>query len=440
MKRTISLILILILSIGMIAGCQGGTPATTTAKPGATTGPDNRTLEYWNSWSGDSMTWDTWRIGEYTKDTGGKVNVQYVQPDGGLADGKLMAAIASGTAPDLLCTSAYSEIYTYATQDSLESWDDYMDIVGYKESELLPGFQGLASYNGKVYVLPQDSNVIMLYYNTDLFAAAGLTQPPKTMAELDQYAEKLTKKNAAGDYEVLGFIPWYETGGDPYYWMWMFGAEIYNYGTKKLNLVDDKVVNAYKWMNTYAQKYNPEKIKGFTAGFGGMFSPDHPFMTGKVAMVVTGNWYTNAIRIYAPNIKYAVAKVPAPTDGRPGATTLGSNVFVMPKGAKNKDLAAKFYNYIIQTKINSNNFDIWRSIPIKDSMFDEVSWTKSKDPIYLMEREIANNPGSGHPALTSVTAQMSTELGLLRDDVIYNNKDPKPLLQALQDRLQPDIK
>ena len=29
-------------------------------------------------------------------------------------------------------------------------------------------------------------------------------------------------------------------------------------------------------------------------------------------MTVVGNWFTNALRIYAPNIEYAVAKVPAP--------------------------------------------------------------------------------------------------------------------------------
>lgn len=38
MKRTISFTLILVLCIGLIAGCQGTTPAATTVKPGGTTG------------------------------------------------------------------------------------------------------------------------------------------------------------------------------------------------------------------------------------------------------------------------------------------------------------------------------------------------------------------------------------------------------------------
>jgi hypothetical protein len=35
---------------------------------------------------------------------------------------------------------------------------------------------------------------------------------------------------------------------------------------------------------------------------------------------------------------------------------------------------------------------------------------------------------------------LTDELIQLRDNVIYNNKDPKPLLEALQEKLQKEIK
>ena len=46
-----------------------------------------------------------------------------------------------------------------------------------------------------------------LYYNKDLLEKAGLTEPPKTVAELMDYAKKLTVKNADGSLEVVGFDP-----------------------------------------------------------------------------------------------------------------------------------------------------------------------------------------------------------------------------------------
>lgn len=460
MKKSFALLMLVVFTISMvISGCgQAANPAPATTQAASTAAStagtnaastvaqtpanDGRVLEYWCSWGGDSQKWDQWRVGEFTKATGIKVNNQYVEPDAGISNGKLLAAIAGGNPPDTLVTSAYSQSYTYAAQGSLLPWDQYLNDIGVNADTLLPAFKQLMQYDGKTYIMPQDSNVLFLYYNPAMFTEAGLdpNKPPKTLDELDQYAEKLNKKGADGNIERYGFIPWVDNGGDAYLWPWMFGAQIYDPATKKLNLTEDKLVNCYNWMNSYAKKYNPEKIKSFVSGFGGMFTPDHPFMKGKVAMTITGNWFTHALELYAPDLKYMVAKIPVPAGGREGGSPLNTNVFLLPKGAKNPDLAAQFFKFIISPTINANNFDTWHSIPIKDADFDQVSWTKKGDPVYALERQIANSPNSGHPALTSVSAQLSTELNALRDNVIYNNKDPKPLLEALQNKLQPEVK
>jgi multiple sugar transport system substrate-binding protein len=440
--KALSLMACSALLAATIAGCSsspqsGGQAGSTDAKAGGDQGgkSGDRALTYWSPFSGDSQKWDQKRIEAFTKKTGIKVDVQFV-PDGGLQNGKLLAAISGGTVPDLVEGSA-ARAYNFATEDSLMPWDDYLDKIGFDKSQpILPGFKDLMQYKGKTYLVPQDSNVIMLYYNTDMFKEAGLDpdKPPTTLDELDQYAEKLTKIQN-GKIERLGFIPWADSG-NPFTWQWMFGSKIYDPVAKKLSITDDKSVAAFTWMNKYAQKYDPAKLQSFMSGFGGAFSPDHPFMTGKIAMTVTGNFFTNALRIYAPNVHYKVAKIPTPPGGRTGGSPLGSNIFIIPKGAKNPDLAAEFVKFSLSTEINSDNFDIWRSIPIIDKKFDEVSWTQKNDPIYKIEREVANSENSGHPGLSPVSTQLSDEIVQLRDAVIYNNKDPKPLLQALQDKLQ----
>lgn len=451
MKRIVSIIILVVFALTIVlGGCgkssapTGETKQTEATKAASTAAesakPDNRVLNYWCSWGGDSQKWDKWRVEEFTKATGIKVNNQYVEPDAGISNGKLLAAIAGGTPPDTLVTSAYSQSYTFAAQGSLLEWDPYLEEIGVNADTLLPGFKELMMYNGKTYIMPQDSNVLFLYYNPEMFTEAGLDpqKPPTTIEELDLYAEKLDKISN-GKIERFGFIPWVDNGGDAYLWPWMFGAKIYDPATKKLDLTEDKLVNVYNWMNKYAQKYNPEKIKSFVSGFGGMFTPDHPFMKKKVAMTITGNWFTNALRIYAPDLKYMVAKIPVPAGGREGGSPLNTNVFLLPKGAKNPDLAAKFFKFIISPQINANNFDTWHSIPIKDKDFDEVSWTKKGDPVYALERQIANSSNAGHPALCAVSSQLSIEINALRDNVIYNNKDPKLLLEALQKKLQAEL-
>ncbi len=44
-----------------------------------------------------------------------------------------------------------------------------------------------------------------LYYNKDMFAAAGIANPPKTLSELTDDAKKLTKRKADGTIKVAGF-------------------------------------------------------------------------------------------------------------------------------------------------------------------------------------------------------------------------------------------
>ena len=85
-------------------------------------------------------------------------------------------------------------------------------------------------------------------------------------------------------------------------------------------------------------------------------------------------------------------------------------------------------NYCETTQILSNDFDIWRSIPTNDKQFDEISWTQKGDPIYTIERELANSPNSGHAALTKVAAQLGNDLNdltALKDEMDRGNEQRK---------------
>jgi multiple sugar transport system substrate-binding protein len=426
---------------------QGGASASPAARSdGPVTQEDlekaSGELVYWSAFTGDSLTWDEWRVDEFKKlypDI--TVDIQSV-PQAGMTNGKLLAAIAGGTVPDTLVSDDYVSSYGFAGQGALEPWDPYLEAIGLSIDDFMPGFRSLMQYDGKTYLLPQDSNVIMLYLNTDMVKEAGLdiANYPTNLEELADWAEKLTVRDAGGRITRYGFIPWQDQGNDaPTMWPFMFGAELYNQATGKLELTDPRVVASFQWMREWAQKYDPVAIRGFTQSAGGFFSPDHPFFQNKLAMTVTGNWVANALRIYAPNVNYTVVPIPVPPGGRERSTPLGSNVFAIPKGARRPDLAAVFFKFTQRAEINADNFDVWRSIPCVDAVFDDVSWTKNNDPIYRLEREIANSPKSGHPALCPVSAELNQQLIALRDDVIYNNADPAVLLQQLQDRLQPEL-
>ncbi|MBS4218350.1 ABC transporter substrate-binding protein [Bacillus sp. FJAT-49711] len=441
MKKYMVMFSILTLCFGvLLMGCSGKSSNTNNESSGSKGGSGDGEFTYWYPWGGDSETWDKWRMEEFEKEyTENKINAVYAPPDGGISNGKLLAAISGGNPPDVVISSDYAAAYALAAQGALEPIDQYLVNEGFDESKVLASFQDVMKFDGKTYLFPQDSNVNLLYYNVKMFEEAGLdpNKPPTTIEELDEYAEKLTKLNDKGGFDRLGFIPWIDAGDDSLLWGWVFGAKFFDSTENQVHLNEKPLVDSLNWMNTYAQRYNPEKIKSFTSGFGGAFSPDHPFFTGKVAMTINGNWFANALKTYSPDTEYRVAAIPNPPDGREKATTLGTNVFMIPKGAKNPEAAIKFILFGGQPEILADNINIWRSISIYNEPSDAVKW--DGDQVYDVVLDVAASTNSGHPALTSIAGQLKNELTLLRDSVIYNDNDPEPLLEEAEKKLQKEL-
>ena len=67
---------------------------------------------------------------------------------------------------------------------------DVIDFVSNPEN-FGPFFVDAASFGGTLYGVPLFRGQSALFYNTDMFEAAGLTGVPQTMAEFTEYAEKL---------------------------------------------------------------------------------------------------------------------------------------------------------------------------------------------------------------------------------------------------------
>ncbi len=400
---------------------------------------------YWSAFTGDSQVWDQSRVDAFNElyaDKGIKCNVQFVPDGAGINNGKLLSAIAGGQAPDLIICDNATSAYSYAANGSFEDLTPYLEQVDLNVDNFFDGCKDVIYYNDTPYLIPQDTNVMLLYYNPDIVEEAGLDPdaPPTTLDELDAWAEAMTVQNDDGSYSRFGLIPWLDLADDAFTLPFFFGADVYDADTQKLNLTSPEMVACMEWLQGYGEKYDPEKIQSFTSGLGGMFSPDHAFMTEKVAMTITGNWFSNALETYAPDVNYRVCAVPVPEGGRANSTTFQTNVFAIPQGAENPELAALFIKFCMSGAVNEDNFAEWRSIPTSDAEFDNVSLTQSGDEMYKLERELANSPENGIPALCSCSAELSQAFITFREGVIYGTiTDIEGELQKLQDKYQAEI-
>jgi sn-glycerol 3-phosphate transport system substrate-binding protein len=83
---------------------------------------------------------------------------------------------------------------------------NYIDKEKYDVSDLEQNVLGYYSVDKKLYSMPFNTSNPMLYYNVDMFKAAGLdpAKPPRTFDEVVAAARKLTKKDASGKVTVAG--------------------------------------------------------------------------------------------------------------------------------------------------------------------------------------------------------------------------------------------
>ena len=158
---------------------------------------------------------------------------------------KTLTAISAGTGPDIVWLWDGSEpIGTWAETGVIGSLDDAIKTSGYDLKQLVPAALNTTTYKGQVYGLPLVADAYWLWWNKAAFSEAGLDPetPPKTIEELWQFADKLTKKD--GDRITrLGMrlpqdMPKYQT------WAYVFGADFYDPATHKLLITSPDMVAA----------------------------------------------------------------------------------------------------------------------------------------------------------------------------------------------------
>ena len=134
-------------------------------------------------------------------------------------DRKALVAIAGGDPPDLvgLWSAGLSQ---FAEKRALMPLEPFMEKAGMPRDAFLDVFLEQNTYRGTLYGLPTTPASTALHYNKRLFREAGLDpdRPPRTLAELDAMAAKLTRYDAQGRLVQVGFTP-----SEPGWWHWSWG-------------------------------------------------------------------------------------------------------------------------------------------------------------------------------------------------------------------------
>lgn len=187
--------------------------------------------------------------------------------------------------------------------------DEYIDGPdGIDREDFIPILWDYLRFEGKVYGVPQDINIVGLYFNMDLFDKAGVPYPTAdwTWADLKRVAEKLTvDEDKDGHPEVVGFeMAWNDWGFRPL--LYQAGGRYWNEDGTRTLVDSPEAVEALKFMKSLIKNYTLTQSNTQRGGLG----PDKFFEQGKVAMYFDGSWITPSIKKGAPKLRFGVAPLP----------------------------------------------------------------------------------------------------------------------------------
>lgn len=266
---------------------------------------------------------------------------------------KFFLAVAGGSPPDVM-NQDDQVVPDWAHRGVLTPLDT---LLGQEETEevqqwLYPVARKIGTYEGRLYALANGLDIRALFYHRDLFQEVGLNPatPPQTLEELDAAAETVLPPETVGAIRRAGYLPDHRR-----LWIWgaLFGGRFYDPETDRVTANDPRIVAALDWMVSYSRKYGVDRVAAFHAGNRQMTGTPFPFLYGRFAMQMGGQWRVGEMEEAAraglgdgeKPLDYGVVPLPAPAAGVPNAGWVNGNFFVIPRGAQNPEGAWAFMKF-----------------------------------------------------------------------------------------------
>jgi multiple sugar transport system substrate-binding protein len=318
------------------ASTSGSTGSSATGAPagGSSASSGQKvTITFWNGFTGPDGPTLQKLVNSYNASHPNEQVQMNIQPwDTLLA--KVPSAMSTGQGPDILAAdSSYLAQYVQrGWMMDLSSW--YQKGTDIDMANLPKGLQNAVTINGKQYAVPMNFATLMLYYNKDMFKAAGLdpNKPPTNWSEWQADILKLTKHSGGVDQYGLALAE-HDTVPNWQIFIWGNGGDIVSNGKSALD--NPKTIAALQeWGNLVT------KDKITPVGLGGA-DADKLFQSQRAAMEVSGPWLTSGY--VAAKLNFDVAPVPA---GPAGPATAASSVLIMVnKNTKHLAAVKQFIEY-----------------------------------------------------------------------------------------------
>jgi len=254
------------------------------------------------------------------------------------AQTKFQVAAETGSAPDVM-RAEITWTPDYADSGFLLELDAYLSPEDKADYLAIPFAYN--QYNGKMYGLPQVTDVVALLYNKRLLKEAGHDAPPTTLAEFEQIAADVKAKLGIDGFYMRAHAHWFLC------FLWAFGGDLVN-ADGEIFINQPKSVQALAYLVSQKDKLFPGNTD-FSSEYNDMMTA---FKEGKTVMLMQGPWGTAEIlsgKEFADPTNLGLTPFPKGPNGDQGSPVGGHN-YVISADTPYPDQAYELIRFINQAK------------------------------------------------------------------------------------------
>lgn len=296
-----------------------------------------------------------------------------------------LRAYATGGAPDIISLDN-PDFALFSSRGALLDITDRVAASDTINTEnYFAGPLASAMWDGRLYGVPKATNTIALFYNKDMFAAAGIAEAPTTWDQLVDDARKLTdaSKNVygltfsarAGEEGTFQFLPWIQMAGGSYDNVNVPGA------VKALEI----------WRTLVDEKLASQDVLSM-----GQWDSTGTFNSGNAAMAISGPWEINRMLADA-KFDWGVALLPTETEGGVRSSAMGDFNYGIFSTTKQPDEAFQLLEYFASQ--DARIFEEFANIPARSDIALPPTGDAKKDEALKMFQEQLQyaQPRGPHP-------------------------------------------
>ncbi len=276
---------------------------------------------------------------------------------------KVAASVAAGQGPDVV-QLYYGWLGDYLSANILQP----LSKETFPDAEIERDYFAMVKnmkIDGQYYALPTAVRSLGLFWNKQLFRAAGLDpeKPPQTLDQLVNFAKKLTKRDRAGNIIQVG-ITMGPINQDHNWWrevlVRQFGGAPYNGDTTKVTYNDDAGLKAFEYYADFARKHHVTLVDFMDKG-------EIAFKAGRAAMHIDGSFVLSTFE-RARRLQWGVTELPTHNDIKANFSSYWVNGITTKAQGEKKRAAEKFLKFITSDDAMQFWLDQVGELPAKKSV------------------------------------------------------------------------